>query len=85
MKLEQNELSKAFQLTHQTTFDKNIKVGLGWHILKVNTTEYLYHNGRTGGSSSFLAFNSDKNIAVVILSNSAESTDLVGSDIIKLL
>jgi len=85
MKLEQNELSKAFQLTHQITFDKNIKVGLGWHILKVNTTEYMYHNGRTGGSSSFLAFNSDKNIAVVILSNSAESTDLVGSDIIKLL
>ncbi len=85
MKVENTELFKAFQLTHQITFDKNQKVGLGWHIVKVNDIEYLWHAGGTGGSRSFLAFNNAKKNAVVVLSNSAESTDPVGVGMIKLL
>jgi len=85
MNLGQDKLSKAFRLAHQITFNKNPKVGLGWHILKIDNTEYLFHNGGTAGSRSFLAFNMDKNIAVVVLSNSAESTDPVGTGLIKLL
>ncbi|WP_299291196.1 serine hydrolase [uncultured Mucilaginibacter sp.] len=85
MKVENNDLSKAFQLTHQITFNKNPKVGLGWHIMNINGDEYLWHNGGTGGSRSFLAFNSVKKTAIVILSNSAESVDPVGVGIIKLM
>lgn len=80
-----DELSKAIELTHQITFTKDAKLGLAWHIIKVNGIEYYFHNGGTYGSSSFLAFNADKDIAVVVLSNAAESTDPVGVGVLKKL
>lgn len=76
-------LSDAIKLTHNITFNKDVKIGLAWHVIKVNGIEYYFHNGGTNGSSSFLAFNADKNLAVVVLSNAAESTDPVGTGILK--
>jgi CubicO group peptidase (beta-lactamase class C family) len=79
------KLSKAFALTHQITFNKDVKIGLAWHIIRVNGLEYYFHNGGTYGCSSFLAFNIEKNIAIVILSNCGESVDDVGVGILKKL
>ena len=78
-------LSDAIKLTHHITFNKDVKIGLAWHVIKVNGIEYYFHNGGTNGSSSFFAFNADKNLAVVVLSNAAESTDPVGTGILKKL
>jgi CubicO group peptidase (beta-lactamase class C family) len=78
-------LSKAMALTREVTYSKDTKVGLGWHIIVVNGVEYYYHDGGTGGCSSFLAFNIDKKIAVVLLSNCAESTYAAGVDILRQL
>lgn len=80
-----SRLSKAFQLTKQVTFNKDVKIGLAWHLIKVDGIEYYFHNGGTYGSSSFLAFNPDKNLAVVVLSNSGESVDNVGVNILRKL
>ena len=85
MTKDDTRLSKAFDLTHQITFNKGIKLGLAWHIIVVNNVEYYFHNGGTYGCSSFLAFNTEKNIAVVILSNAQESTDELGGAILKKL
>jgi CubicO group peptidase (beta-lactamase class C family) len=79
------KLSKAFELTHQITFNKDVKIGLAWHIITVNNVDYVFHNGGTYGSSSFLAFNTEKNISIVVLSNCGESTDNVGVGILKKL
>lgn len=76
-------LSDAIKLTHKITFNKDVKIGLAWHVIKVNGIEYYFHNGGTNGSSSFLAFNADKNLAVIVLSNAVESTDPVGTGILK--
>ena len=78
-----DSLSKAIELTHKITFNKDVKLGLAWHIIIVNGVNYYFHNGGTYGSSSFLAFNSEKNLAVVVLSNAFESTDPVGTGILK--
>ncbi|MDB5023071.1 MAG: beta-lactamase family protein [Mucilaginibacter sp.] len=80
-----NALSRAFELTHQITFDKDAKLGLAWHIVLVNNVEYYFHNGGTYGCNSFLAFNAERNIAVVVLSNAGRSTDELGTDILKKL
>jgi CubicO group peptidase (beta-lactamase class C family) len=80
-----DKLSKALALTHQLTFNKDVKLGLGWHIITIDGVNYYFHNGGTYGSSSFLAFNTEKNIAVIILSNARESTDKIGIDILKKL
>ena len=79
------KLSKAFELTHQVTFSNDTKVAMGWHIIKVDGLNYYFHNGGTDGSSSFLAYNIEKNIAVIILSNSGASTDTTGVGLLKLL
>ncbi|HEY4327946.1 MAG TPA: serine hydrolase domain-containing protein [Mucilaginibacter sp.] len=78
-----DSLSKAIKLTQKITFNKDVKIGLAWHIITVNGIDYYFHNGGTNGSSSFLAFNSEKNIAVVVLSNAVENTDAVGTGILK--
>jgi len=78
-------LTKALNLTHQITYNLAPKVGLAWHIITVNGVDYYFHDGGTGGSSTFFAFNIEKNIAVVVLSNAAESTYAVGVDILKLI
>ena len=77
------ELSKALQLTHKITFNNDVKIGLGWHVIVADNVEYYFHNGGTNGSSSFFAFNADKNIAVVVLSNAVESTDNLGAAILR--
>jgi CubicO group peptidase (beta-lactamase class C family) len=85
MTMADTKLSKAIVLTHQITYDKDTKVGLGWHIIVANGVNYYFHDGGTGGCSTFLAFNIEKNIAVVVLSNAAESTYNAGVDILKQL
>lgn len=80
-----DRLGKALAQTHEVTYSKDTKIGLGWHIIVVDGADYIFHNGGTYGSSSFLAFNAEKKLAVVILSNSAESTDAIGTGLIKKL
>jgi CubicO group peptidase (beta-lactamase class C family) len=80
-----DKLGKAIELTHHITFAKDVKIGMAWHIITVNGIDYIFHNGGTNGSSSFLAFNSAKNIAVIVLSNAVESTDELGTGILKKL
>ncbi|WP_214071687.1 serine hydrolase domain-containing protein [Mucilaginibacter sp. dw_454] len=81
-----SKLSKAFQLAHQITFNNgDSEVALGWHIIKVDGVSYIFHNGGTEGSSSFLAYNIEKGLVVVILSNSGASTDNTGVGIISKL
>jgi CubicO group peptidase (beta-lactamase class C family) len=67
-----NLKNKELQLTRQPTFNinGNMKIGLGWHILKAkNAKEFVWHNGGTGGYSSSMALNIDNKTAVIILSN----------------
>jgi CubicO group peptidase (beta-lactamase class C family) len=78
-------LSKAFELTHQTTFNKDAKLGLAWHTIVINNVEYYFHDGGTYGCSSFLAFNVEKDIAVIVLSNSAVNTNELGTNLIRKL
>jgi CubicO group peptidase (beta-lactamase class C family) len=80
-----DSLSKAIALTHKVTFTKDVKIGLAWHIITVNGVEYYFHDGDTYGSSCFLAFNPQKNLAVIILSNAAENTDPFGVALLKKL
>jgi CubicO group peptidase (beta-lactamase class C family) len=81
----ESKLSKAFELTHQITYNSDAKVGLAWHLINVDGISYYFHDGGTYGSSSFLAYNTKKNITVIILSNAVASTDELGVNILKKL
>ena len=79
-------LGKAMQLTHDTTFsDNQATIGLGWHYIQPGDKKVLFHNGGTGGYRTYLAINTQKKIAVVILSNCATSPDQEGNALMKWL
>lgn len=85
MTQSQTELSKAIELTRQITYNKDIKLGLGWHMIVVDGIQYYFHDGATFGCSSFLAFNIEKKMGIVVLSNSVISTNDLGVGLIKKL
>jgi CubicO group peptidase (beta-lactamase class C family) len=79
-------LQAAMQLSHKVTSEKdNQKVALGWHILKPGNDEIVFHNGQTGGYHAYMAFNKEKKIGIVILSNCALSMDAAGNELMKWL
>jgi CubicO group peptidase (beta-lactamase class C family) len=67
-----DDSNKALALTRTKTFDinKNMGIGLGWHIIKTQSgDEWTWHNGGTGGYSSSLAIDMKKKTGVIVLSN----------------
>ena len=67
-----NSKNKELVLTRTPTFtiNENMKIGLGWHLLKSESgKDLVWHNGGTGGYSSSMTLNTNDKIAVIILSN----------------
>lgn len=66
-------LREAFRISQQPLHvaGPNLKVGLCWHILDDpgNGRHIVWHNGGTGGFSSFLGFDPARGDGVVILAN----------------
>jgi CubicO group peptidase (beta-lactamase class C family) len=81
------KLKEAIELTQKQTFEyAQTEVALGWHILKNKEKQNIYqHSGATAGYNSFTAFSIDKKLAVVILTNSFNSPDKAGMEILKKL
>lgn len=81
-------------LTRRATFtiNSNMKIGLGWHILKLeNDHELFWHNGGTAGYSSSISVDTEHKTAVIILSNVSafnpkmKNIDNLGFDLIGTL
>lgn len=84
-KMPETDLEHALALTRQFTYfnPPDTDIGLAWHMNMVGDELIYWHNGGTFGSSSYMAFTPDKKIAVVVLSNTAESVDAVGLSILN--
>jgi CubicO group peptidase (beta-lactamase class C family) len=64
--------NQELTLTRTTMFtvNENLKVGLGWNIIKTGSGKDIYkHNGGTGGYSSSIALNIESKNSAVLLSN----------------
>ena len=67
-----DQKNKELELTRKPTFsiNENMKIGLGWHILKTDKGfNWIWHNGGTGGYSSSMVLDTEKKNGVIILSN----------------
>lgn len=85
--LPETPTQQALAQTRQFTFfhPPQTDLGLGWHM-QLNGDNLIYwHNGGTGGSSSFMAFTPDLKTGVIVLSNTAESVDHIGSALLQFL
>ena len=77
-------LEKSIQLTHAVTFSGPGQVmGLGWRIDTSRQQIYYHHSGGTGGFRSFAGFNKERQLAVVILSNTAEEVTAIGEGLLR--
>lgn len=76
--LAQFENEAAMNLTHAPTFSitETMKVALGWYLITQDATDYLWHNGGTGGYSSSMALNLKEKTGVIILTNNAPNGKL---------
>lgn len=67
-----NFSNKELKLTRKKTFEvnKNMDIGLGWHLLKSQSTNIWYwHNGGTAGYSSSMVIDQKTKNGIIILSN----------------
>jgi CubicO group peptidase (beta-lactamase class C family) len=77
-------LGKAMALTHKPTFvGKAQSMGLGWRINQFGQHTYFHHSGGTGGFRSFVGFDPDRQVAIVILSNAADDVTAIGEGFLK--
>ena len=89
------EFENAFAEVHQNKanllFGKNGRVtsmGYGWFtsdLSNESNEKVTWINGGTGGYRSFIGFIKDSNVAIIILSNSANSVDAMGFEMLELL
>lgn len=84
-KMPETTLENAMALTRQFTYylPPNTDIGLGWHMEMTDGVVSYWHNGGTGGSSSFIAIVPDLKSAVIVLSNSAQSVDDISAKILN--
>jgi len=73
------ELDEATKLAHLTTFNNGTTIALAWQKMqRKNTKELVWHNGATGGFTSFCGYIKENNCGFVILSNSINRCDFIG-------
>ncbi|OWY22696.1 hypothetical protein C7N43_22475 [Sphingobacteriales bacterium UPWRP_1] len=65
----------------------DVKVGWGWYVIMDGKRQpAIYtHSGKTAGYSNYIAFEKERQVAVVVLSNSDNRIDKIGIDLLDLL
>ena len=73
-------LGRAMLAAHEprATVSGQLRIALGWHVRARPDRNLVWHNGGTGGFSSFAGFDRARQRAVVVLSNTAASVDDIG-------
>jgi len=86
---DQTAIGKAMRSTitpYASAAHESAAVGLGWHILASGGKKIYWHNGMTGGYSSFIGFSPKDSLGLVILANYATSeVTRIGFNLLKAL
>jgi CubicO group peptidase (beta-lactamase class C family) len=85
----ESPLHEAFELSMQPGFTINgrMRVGLGWHLITPDddAEPLVWHNGATGGYTSFVGCLREAGVAVVLLNNSNTNVDRAALQILGAL
>lgn len=57
-------------------------VGLNWHVRTTENASIVWHNGGTAGFRTFIGFDPEREVGVVVLTNSAHGADDIGFHLI---
>lgn len=67
-----SSLDRAFRLMRseqRPTGMPNVEIAIGWHVFTANGHNIFWHDGGTGGFRSFIGFDPETHVGVVVLSN----------------
>lgn len=81
MGLNETPLSAAIELSHQYQHEfgsETLSIGLAWLTAKAPDGDTIWHNGGTGGYRSFIGFDKNKQVGVIVLANSQDDPDAIG-------
>ena len=79
--LRESPLREAMEHAHLPRVEDQVlgmDIGLGWMVHDSEEGRIVWHNGGTGGYSSFIGFDPASQVGVVVLSNTADSVDYLG-------
>jgi CubicO group peptidase (beta-lactamase class C family) len=89
LKANMADATPAIKLSHNVTFGTGQQAtGLNWFMpVTKNGDTLLWHNGGTGGFSSYMGYLKNKKVGVVVLVNSASpgDPDKIGMQVLKYL
>jgi serine-type D-Ala-D-Ala carboxypeptidase/endopeptidase len=86
MGIEKSALAPAMKFQQIPRHDTNLpanQIALGWHIMKLSDTEFVWHNGGSGGFCSFIGFDEQQQRGVVVLINAAIDVDDIGLRLLR--
>ena len=78
-------LERAMRTAQQPRRDvgQDTRVGLNWLTRTVGQNRIVWHNGGTGGYRTFIGFDPERQVGVVVLSNSTQGIDDIGFHLIN--
>ena len=79
--LRESPLREAMEHAHAPRVEDQMlgmEIGLGWIVHDSKEGRIVWHNGGTGGYSSFIGFDPESQVGVVVLSNTADPVDSLG-------
>lgn len=73
----------ALGRTPRSEFAPGTRIALGWMIVGQPSQPIWWHNGATAGFRTFVAFDPARQLAVVVLANSANTVDDIGMHLLN--
>jgi CubicO group peptidase (beta-lactamase class C family) len=78
-------LERAMRTAHEARAPAgpNMQIGLNWHVRAVGADRIVWHNGGTAGFRTFIGFDPERRVGVVVLTNSAHGADDIGFHLVN--
>ncbi len=79
------QLELAMRTAHvpREKISDQMSIGLNWHIRSVGKSKIVWHNGGTAGFRTFIGFDPEREVGVVVLTNSGHGADDIGLHLIN--
>lgn len=80
-----SRLERVMRMAHEprAAMGENGQIGLNWMMRKAGDQTIIMHGGATAGYQTHIAFDPDRGVGVVLLTNAAEFDDDVGLDLLR--
>jgi D-alanyl-D-alanine-carboxypeptidase/D-alanyl-D-alanine-endopeptidase len=80
-----SRIERVIRMTHEprASVNEQSDIGLNWQIRKVGNRRILVHGGATAGYQTYIAFDPDKRVGIVQLTNTNDFGDDIGIDFVR--